>query len=223
MMRSTPAGPSSIAEVPDPAPADAGARLYLIAPAAFDPGVPDRVAALLDGFEIACVRLALAGVGEEGVARACDSLRPVCHARDVPMVVADHFRLVANLGLDGVHLSDGARQVRAVRKALGADAIVGAFARASRHDGMTAAETGADYVAFGPAGESALGDGSVAGLDLFAWWSEMIEVPCVAEGALTPALVRALAPVADFIAVGPEIWTADDPAKALAALVERLG
>ena len=49
------------------------------------------------------------------------------------------------------------------------------------------------------------------------------EVLGYAEGALTPALVGALAPAADFIAVGPEIWTTDDPAKALAALVERLG
>ena len=86
------------------------------------------------------------------MARAADALRPVAHARDVPLVVADHFRLAARLGLDGVHLSDGARQVRAARKALGKDAIVGAFARASRHDGLTAAEIGADYVSFGPVG-----------------------------------------------------------------------
>ena len=86
------------------------------------------------------------------MARAADALRPVAHARDVPLVVADHFRLAGRLGLDGVHLADGARQVREARKALGADAIVGAFARASRHDGLTAAEIGADYVAFGPVG-----------------------------------------------------------------------
>ena len=154
------------------------------------------------------------------MARACDALRPVCHARDVPLVVADHYRLVERLGIDGVHLTDGARQVRAVRTALGPDAIVGAFARTSNHDGMTAAEIGADYVAFGPAGASGLGDGSVAGLDLFAWWSETIEVPCVAEGALTPVLSAQLAPVADFVAVGAEIWAAEEPA-ALRALVER--
>ena len=76
----------------------------------------------------------------------------MAHARDVPLVVADHYRLVARLGLDGVHLSDGARQVRAVRKALGQDAIVGAFAHASRHEGLTAGEIGADYVSFGPVG-----------------------------------------------------------------------
>ena len=168
-------------------------RLYLITPPAFSPDLPDRLAALLDATDIACVRLALATAVEDDVARAADALRAVAHERDVPLVVADHYRLVSRLGLDGVHHGDGARQVRAVRKALGPDAIVGAYAHASRHDGLTAGEIGADYVAFGPVGVSALGDGSTAPLDLFQWWAEMIEVPVVAEGGLTLDLARELA------------------------------
>ena len=117
-----------------------------------------------------------------------------------------------------MHLTDGARSVRRARADLGADAIVGAFCGASRHDGLTAGELGSDYVAFGPAGLSALGDELRAEADLFAWWSEMIEVPVVAEGALDESLVRALAPVADFFALGAEVWTASDPAEALRRL-----
>jgi thiamine-phosphate pyrophosphorylase len=203
----------------DPGPA----RLYLITPPAFEPGLPDRIAALLDAAEIACVRLALATSAEDDVARAADTLRPVCHARDVPLVVADHFRLVARLGLDGVHLSDGARQVRAVRKALGPDAIVGAYAHASRHDGLTAAEIGADYVAFGPAGATGLGDGGTVPAELFAWWSEMIEVPVVAEGGIGPDVAAGLAGVADFLALGDELWSSPaGPETALRAIVARL-
>jgi thiamine-phosphate pyrophosphorylase len=169
------------------------------------------------------VRLALATASEDAVAHAADALRPVCHGRDVPLVVADHFRLAHRLGLDGVHLTDGARQIRAARKLLGADAIVGAFARASRHEGITAAEIGADYVSFGPVAASGLGDGTTAPLDLFAWWSEMIEVPVVAEGGLTPDLVAALAATADFIALGEELWSAPQGAEAaLAELARRL-
>ena len=85
------------------------------------------------------------------MARAADALRPVAHARDVPLVVADHFRLAPRLGLDGVHLSDGAAPgPRRARRRSARDAIVGAFARASRHDGLTAAEIGADYVELRP-------------------------------------------------------------------------
>jgi thiamine-phosphate pyrophosphorylase len=123
------------------------------------------------------------------------------------------------LGLDGVHLPDGSRTVRAARKALGEDAIVGAYCGASRHDGMTAAEIGADYVAFGPVAPTHLGDGSFADAEIFAWWSEMIEVPVVAEGALDVAQMRALAPVTDFFGIGPEIWQAEDSVLALRDLV----
>jgi thiamine-phosphate pyrophosphorylase len=65
---------------------------------------------------------------------------------------------VDRLGLDGVHLTDAARSVRATRKALGADAMVGAACGTSRHDGMAAGEAGADYIAFSPVGDTGLGD-----------------------------------------------------------------
>jgi thiamine-phosphate pyrophosphorylase len=200
-----------------------GVRLYLVSPPAFDADLPDRIARLLDGFDVACLRLTLAVASEDAVARAADALRPVAHARDVPLVVADHFRLARRLGLDGVHLTDGPRQVRAARAELGRDAIVGAFARASRHDGLTAAEAGADYVSFGPAGATGLGDGSVAPPDLFAWWSEIIEVPVVAEGGVTPEVAATLAGLVDFVALGPELWSAPEgPEPALAEIAARL-
>jgi len=93
----------------------------------------------------------------------------------------------------------------------------------TRHEGISAAEAGADYVAFGPVGANPLGDGSQAPFDLFAWWSEMIEVPVIAEGALTVELVERLGPVTDFFGVGEEIWATDDPAAALRALLAPLG
>jgi thiamine-phosphate pyrophosphorylase len=125
--------------------------------------------------------------------------------------------LAEKLGLDGVHLLDGARSVRAARKALGPDAIVGCFCGQSRHDGLNAAEYGADYVSFGPI-SGALGDGAVADPDLFAWWSEVIEVPVVAEGGLTPDWVANLSGMTDFFAVGEEIWNTEDPVAALRAI-----
>lgn len=194
-------------------------QLYLITPTAFEPEVfAPQLAALLDAVDIACVRLALAADDEASLSRAADHCREVTHARDVPLVIDKHIQLVERLGLDGVHLTDGARSVRETRKTLGADAIIGAFCGGSRHDGMSAGEAGADYVSFGPLGESGLGDGIRADHELFAWWSQMIEVPVVAEGALDASLVAAFAPVTDFFAVGPEIWRADDPLAALKAL-----
>jgi thiamine-phosphate pyrophosphorylase len=121
--------------------------------------------------------------------------------------------------LDGVHLTDAARSVRHARKTLGEDAIVGSYCAGSRHDGMAAGEAGADYISFGPVRPSALDDGSYAELDLFQWWSEVIEVPCVAEGGLDEALIRTLTPFTDFFGIGDEIWASDNPAQTLATLV----
>ncbi|QGX98532.1 thiamine phosphate synthase [Roseovarius faecimaris] len=199
-------------------------QIYLITPPEFELSrFPAQLAAVLDAQEVACVRLSLATRDEDRISRAADACREVTIARDVALVIDTHIAMVARLGLDGVHLTDGARTVRYARKELGADAIVGAFCGASRHDGMSAGEAGADYVAFGPCGATALGDGSRAEAELFDWWSQMIEVPVVAEGALDADLVRGLAPVTDFFGIGEEIWNSDDPTAALADFVAAMG
>jgi len=184
---------------------------------------PDVLARVLDAVEIACLRLSVASRDPDTLGRAADACREVAHARDVAVVIENHLALAERHGLDGVHLTDGARTVRKARKDLGADAIVGAFCGTTRHEGISAGEAGADYVAFGPVGGTGLGDGALAGRDLFAWWSEMIEVPVIAEGGLTAELVGRFGPVTDFFAVGEEIWRADDPAAALRALLAPLG
>lgn len=196
-------------------------QIYLVTPPDPDPErFPARLAAVLDAAPVACLRIAtsLGASDSARLGRAADALREIAHARDIPVLIETHVLLAERHGLDGVHLADGARSVRRARKALGRDAIVGAFCGASRHDGMTAGEAGADYVAFGPVGDTGLGDGRRAGRDIFAWWSEMIELPVVAEGGLDEALVRDLAPVTDFFAFGAEIWSSEDPAARLAAL-----
>ena len=199
-------------------------QITLITPPAFDLEVfPDRLAAVLDSTEIACLRLSLASRDEDALLRAADACRLIAHERDVAIVIEDHLLLVERLGLDGVHLTDGARSVRKARKDLGADAIVGAFCGTTRHEGMNAGEAGADYAAFGPIGQTALGKGESADFDLFEWWSQVIEVPCIAEGALTAELVAKFGPVTDFFGIGAEIWGAEDPAAALKALIAPLG
>lgn len=198
-------------------------QIYLITPPHFDPQTfGSDLSRVLDASAVACLRLSLATGDPDEIARAADLCREIAHARDIPLVIDRHAGLVERLGLDGVHLGDGARSVRSTRKALGPDAILGAACGTSRHDGMTAGEAGADYVAFAPVGDTGLGDGDRVPRDLLAWWSEMIELPVVAEGALTEALIDDLAPVTDFFGIGPEIWGADDPARRLVTLTAAL-
>lgn len=198
-------------------------QLYLITPPEIELSqFPTQLAQVLDTTEIACLRLSLATRDEDLILRAADALRDVAHRYDVALVIDTHVMLAQRLGLDGVHLPDGARSVRMARKELGPDAIVGAFCAQSRHDGMSAGEAGADYISFGPVGATTLGDGSRAGAELFDWWSQMIELPIVAEGGLTADEIRALAPCTDFFGIGEEIWRSDDPVAALKHLVTAL-
>lgn len=199
-------------------------QIYLITPPDFElSDYPDKLAACLDATPVACVRLSLASRDEDRIARAADALREVTHARDVALVIDTHMLLVERLGLDGVHLTDGSRSVKKMRKDLGPDAIIGAFCGTSRHDGMTAGELGADYVALGPVGQSPLGSGDHVPLEVFKWWSQMIEVPIVAEGALTEALMASLAPYTDFFGIGDEIWRGEAPAADLMRLIKAMG
>jgi thiamine-phosphate pyrophosphorylase len=191
-------------------------QIYLITPSEIELAeFAPLLAALLDAHPVACVRLALSSRDKSQITRAADGLRKITHARDVALVIENHVLLVETLGLDGVHLSDGSRSGRATRKTLGAEAIVGAFCGTTRHDGIGAAEAGADYASFGPIGPSPLGDGGVADFEIFQWWSEMIEVPVVAEGNLSVDLVRNLSPFTDFFAFQDELWQQDDPVKSL--------
>ncbi len=195
-------------------------QIYLITPSEFELSqFPTHLAAVLDTHEVACVRLALASQDEDRIARAADACREITHSRDIALVIDSHLAMVERLGLDGVHLTDGARTLRYARKELGPDAVVGAFCGTSQHEGMSAGESGADYISFGPVGATALGDGSQAEAELFDWWSKMIEIPVVAEGALDGDLIRQLASFTDFFGIGDEIWRSDDPTAALGALI----
>jgi len=198
-------------------------QLYLITPPAIDlETFPEILARVLDAHEVACLRLSLATRDEDTILRTGDALRDIAHAHDVAMVISDHVLMVERLGLDGVHLTETNARIRKLRDEMGDDAIIGAFCATSRHDGMSAGEAGADYISFGPVGQTALGDGQPVAREVFEWWSEVIELPVVAEGALSLELVESFAPVTDFFAFGEEIWSDADPVAALSRLTAPL-
>jgi thiamine-phosphate pyrophosphorylase len=199
-------------------------QIYLVTPSILDlETYPVQLAQILDTVDIACLRLGLSSTDEDEIARTADALRDVAHARDIMLVIERHALMVDRLGLDGVHLTDGGRNLRQLRKDMGNDIILGAFCNTSRHEGIGAGEAGADYVSFGPVVASTLGDGNQVDPELLSWWSEMIEVPVVVEGGLTQGIIRNLSNKVDFFAIGPEIWSTEDPLASLQALASARG
>ncbi|MEX2614833.1 MAG: thiamine phosphate synthase [Alphaproteobacteria bacterium] len=196
-------------------------RLYLITPPRLDPvDFRDTLASALDAGDVACVQLRLKDVDDDIIRRAADILRPVTEQRDVALIMNDRPDLAAETGCDGVHVGQEDASYADARRILGPDAIVGVTCHQSRDLAMTAAEDGADYVAFGAFYASGTKSPKHrADPDILTWWSELMETPCVAIGGITvenaPVLINA---GADFLSVVAGVWShPDGPAAAVKA------
>src|SRR5215467_2776714 len=164
-----------------------------------------HLAAALAAAEVACVLIAPApGAGLD--ARAARPLVEAAQRRNAAALIVEDAQLARTLRADGVHLSvakTGASGYGEVRSLVGRGGIVGVDAGISRHDAMTVAEDGADYVAFGaPAHLKDRTKARVRRDELIAWWAEIFEAPCVALDVETPEEAEALARAgADFVGV----------------------
>ncbi len=198
-----------------------GCRLYLITPAALDPGAfRDQLAAALDAGDVAAVQLRLKDADDAAWHAAIDALRPVAQSRGVAFLLNDRPELVRKTGCDGVHVGQTDTPARQARALIG-DAMLGVTCHASRDLAMAAGEDGADYVAFGAFYPSTSKEvAKLADPDILTWWSELMELPCCAIGGITAencgTLVRA---GADFLAIIAAVWNhPDGPAAGVRAL-----
>ena len=189
-----------------------GCRLYLVTPPALDPlAFRDPLARALDAGEVAAVQLRLKAVDDDAVRRAVDALRPVAQSRGVAFLLNDRPDLAVQTGCDGAHVGQEDTPLQEARRLLGASTL-GATCHDSRDLAMQAGEAGADYVAFGAFFPTATKEAPTrAEPEILAWWSEMMELPCVAIGGITAencaSLVRA---GADFLAVVGAVWNHPD-------------
>jgi thiamine-phosphate pyrophosphorylase len=184
-------------------------RLYLITPQTIDPAAfADTLAAALDAGDVACVQLRLKDVDDDAIRRACDHLRPVSQSRDVAFIMNDRPDLAAATGCDGVHVGQDDASYRDARAALGSERIVGVTCHASTDLAFTAADAGADYVAFGAFFPTASKEAKhTASPEILRQWSEVTTVPCVAIGGITTENCGALVEAgADFLAVINGVW-----------------
>jgi thiamine-phosphate pyrophosphorylase len=163
------------------------------------------------------------GIDQHEAAALAEPLQAICAARDVAFIVNDDIALAKRLRADGVHLGQGDGDPRDAREQLGREAQIGVTCHASRHLALEAGEAGADYVAFGAFFPSTTKDTEHrAELALLEWWSEMVELPSVAIGGITPDNCGPLVEAgADFLAVSGAVWNGDEVA-AIKAFAEQI-
>jgi thiamine-phosphate pyrophosphorylase len=168
------------------------------------------------------------------VKAACESgdvaslLVPAAVAKDVSsaaqelgvaVLVSGEARDAARAGADGIQVEANTEDVAAARESVGKDRFVGAHAGGSRHFAMEAAEAGADYIAFDQKAAS------IGGEPIIRWWSDMMEIPCVAFRPVEPEALDILLPQKpDFIRPSDAMWQGpEDARRIVSALSQRLG
>lgn len=178
-------------------------RLYVLVDAPADEAANAAVAALRQAgttMDIAAVLLRPeAGPGD----KPSDRLRPLVAASQeigAACLIEANAVLAMALGADGAHL-DGAVALKGALPVLRPNGIAGAGGLRTKHDAMTAAEAGADYVMFGEPDAQGRRPPFETTLERTDWWVQLFEPPCVAyAGSLEE--VRALVEAgADFIAI----------------------
>jgi thiamine-phosphate pyrophosphorylase len=186
---------------PRPAP-----RLYLVTPLVEDATTfaADLAAALAAG-DVAAVLLRLAPADERTLINRAKALAGTAQSKDVALLLDGNVGLVARAGADGAHVRGLGKFTEAIVE-LKPAWIAGAGGMSSRHDAMTAAEVGADYIMFGEPPEDGNRPSFESIEERIAWWSEVFEAPCVAYAAAGPEVAPLVKAGADFIALGDWIW-----------------
>ena len=191
-------------------------RLLLVGPASLvlNEKARNDLPGLLNLLRPAALLLSDAGRGSLG---ELGHLRNLANRSGAAFLLEDKLDLIA--GADGLHFREGAA-VKAARKKLGKDDLIGADAGHSRHDAMTIGEDGADYVAFGDR-DAALTDET---LQHVRWWRAMTVLPCLAYAPDLEAVKALYEAGADFIGVSSLVFDhqeiAGSTARELAGIFE---
>lgn len=201
--------------------------IYLISPPQLilEDFLPELEEALKTGY-IDVFQLRLKNIGEASLLTIAKAIVESCHRHGVMCLVNDHPNIALAAGADGVHLGKNDMGYQEARKILGPGKMIGVSCYNSVDDAITAAEAGADYVAFGAFFPTHTKEGTTpADPKILRWWTENSTVPCVAIGGInnenTPQI---LGEGTDFVAVISYVWQHPKGAKyAIEQLHKALG
>ena len=190
----------------------------LITPAVGDSDAfAPTLTAVLATANVAAVILRLAPGDERSLINRVKQLTPICQQHDAALLLDGHPDLVARGGADGAHLT-GIEAFNTSLETLKPERIAGCGGLTTRHDAMTAAEQGADYVMFGEPDATGTRP-TFAGIEeRVAWWAEVFEAPCVAYAAALEEVAPLVGAGADFIALGEWAWSPETIRKAIVDL-----
>ncbi|MDQ0348481.1 thiamine phosphate synthase [Ancylobacter vacuolatus] len=208
----------------DSTPARPAPRLYVLVPSLADPaGIAAQAEALRQAAQEVDIAAVLLRPLDGAAAQAMGPLLDACHAIGAAGLLEGNAALVATLGADGAHFDDAAA-LKNASPTLRPNGIAGAGGLRTKHDAMTAAENGADYVMFGEPDAEGRRPPFEATLERTEWWAQLFEPPCVGYARTLDEVVALVAVGVDFVAVDTLVFEAPrDGARALAERLAAIG
>src|SRR6478609_1507791 len=193
-------------------------RLYVATPDVDDPSsLAASLPGLLADADVAAVLLRLKPTDQRSMIAHIQALAPAIQGKGAALLLDGHVELVARVGADGAHLT-GIEALAEALPTLKPERIAGVGGLTTRHDSMTAAEAGAEYVLFGEPDASGRRPSIEAIAERVQLWAELFEPPCVGFAASREEVFEFAAAGADFVLVGDLIWS--DARGAAAALMD---
>ena len=139
------------------------------------------------------------------------ALRDVCRRHGATLIINDDVALACAIDADGVHVGADDAAVSVARTQLGRGKIVGASCYGNLQRAHTAAEHGADYVAFGSFFASSIKPGAVRAPLALLPAARAFGLPVVAIGGITlDNAGELIACGADAVAVISALFAAPD-------------
>jgi thiamine-phosphate pyrophosphorylase len=140
------------------------------------------------------------------------------------LIINDRVDIALAVDADGVHLGGESIPVRAARKVLGGQKLIGVSCH-DRAGAMAAQDAGADFITFGPVyyTSSKARYGDPVGIAALRETAVILRIPVFALGGIKPGNVReVIAAGAHGIALISAIIAADDPEKETEGLLSLL-
>lgn len=140
------------------------------------------------------------------------AIRQLCNQYQALFIVNDDIELAIATHADGVHLGKDDLDLKAARKQLGTDKIIGITCYNQLQNAIEAEQAGADYVAFGAFFNSSVKPDAVnAPLSLIKQAKEQLQIPVCCIGGITANNAKQLIETgADMIAIISELFDSEN-------------
>ena len=121
----------------------------------------------------------------EALLQEAKEIQALCKEYGIPFIINDDVELAKKIDADGVHVGQSDMEMKAARKMLGPNKIIGVTAK-TLEQAKAAEEAGADYLGSGAVfGTTTKQDAKPMSLDLLQEICESVSIPVVAIGGIT--------------------------------------